>query len=87
MTGTKTHQKLEGSRREVWIGTAQKTTGGLEKSDLIKVGGRLKSKSKSLLSKERFQSRTKSRSRSRSRSRSTSIPIGRRDSKNTKSKK
>tara|TARA_B100001094_G_scaffold325480_1_gene379886 strand:- start:5885 stop:6166 length:282 start_codon:yes stop_codon:yes gene_type:complete len=33
-----------GSRRQVWNGTADKTTGGLTKKDLILVNGRIKSK-------------------------------------------
>ena len=33
-----------GSRRQVWNGTVDKTTGGLTKKDLIMVNGRLRSK-------------------------------------------
>tara|TARA_A100001037_G_scaffold8655_1_gene8470 strand:+ start:13664 stop:13936 length:273 start_codon:yes stop_codon:yes gene_type:complete len=33
-----------GSRRQVWNGTANKTTGGLTKQDLVWIDGRIKSK-------------------------------------------
>ena len=33
-----------GSRRQVWNGTADKTSGGLYKKDLVKKNGRLRSK-------------------------------------------
>ena len=36
--------KTNGSRAEVWHGTAKKTKGGLTKKDLFKKKGRIKSK-------------------------------------------
>jgi hypothetical protein len=49
----KTFDMNEGSRAQVWHGTAYKTPGtpGLKKSDLIMVRGRIKSKRKSALAK------------------------------------
>jgi hypothetical protein len=41
-----------GSRSQVWHGTAKRTSGGLTKSELIKVRGRIKSRSKHLSAKK-----------------------------------
>jgi len=41
------YKKHYGSYREVWSGTAYKTTGGLKKKDLMKRKGRIVSKKKS----------------------------------------
>lgn len=41
-----------GTRRQVWLGTAKKTSGGLRKNDLFKKGGRIKSVKVSKIAKE-----------------------------------
>ncbi len=41
-----------GSRRQVWNGTAKRTSGGLTKSELIMVRGRIKSRSKHISAKK-----------------------------------
>ena len=49
--GSHTYDKLEGSRAQVWHGTAYKTSGDLKKSDLKMHNGRIVSKKKSELAK------------------------------------
>ena len=49
--GSHTYDMLEGSRAQVWHGTAYKTAGGLKKVDLKMHNGRLVSKKKSELAK------------------------------------
>jgi hypothetical protein len=44
-----------GSRRQVWNGTAKKTSGGLTKSDLIMSHGRIVSKSKHVSAKKEMR--------------------------------
>ena len=44
-----------GSRRQVWNGTAKKTSGGLTKSDLIMSHGRIVSKSKHFSAKKEMR--------------------------------
>ena len=44
-----------GSRRQVWNGTAKKTSGGLTKSDLIMSNGRIVSKSKHFSAKKEMR--------------------------------
>ena len=52
----KMHKMKIGSKRQVWNGTAEKTSGGLRKSDLIKnTRGRIVSKRKSELGRKRFK--------------------------------
>lgn len=46
-----TYELLEGSRAQVWHGTAYKTTGGLHKGHLVMHRGRIVSKKKSELAK------------------------------------
>ena len=41
-----------GSRRQVWSGTAKKTSGGLTKKDLFKKKGRIRSKKASRKAKQ-----------------------------------
>ena len=41
-----------GSRAQVWNGNAKKTTGGLEKKDLLKKNGRIRSKKASRSAKK-----------------------------------
>jgi len=41
-----------GSRAQVWNGTAKKTSGGLEKKDLMKKNGRIRSKKASRSAKK-----------------------------------
>ena len=51
-----THEKTEGSRAEVWHGTAKKTSGGLLKSDLMKTkAGRIVSKKKHFSAKKEMR--------------------------------
>ncbi len=49
--GNSTYDKLEGSRAQVWHGTAYKTSGNLKKNDLKMHNGRIVSKKKSELAK------------------------------------
>ena len=49
--GSHTYAMLEGSRAQVWHGTAYKTSGGLKKADLKMHNGRIVSKKKSELAK------------------------------------
>tara|TARA_R110002074_G_scaffold5054_1_gene24878 strand:+ start:51 stop:386 length:336 start_codon:yes stop_codon:yes gene_type:complete len=49
--GSHTYAMLEGSRAQVWHGTAYKTAGGLKKVDLKMHNGRLVSKKKSELAR------------------------------------
>jgi len=49
--GGHTYELLEGSRAQVWHGTAYKTAGGLKKADLIMHRGRIVSKRKSAIAK------------------------------------
>ena len=49
--GNKTYDMLEGSRAQVWHGTAHETAGGLKKSDIKMHNGRLVSRKKSELAK------------------------------------
>ena len=44
-----------GSRRQVWNGTAKKTSGGLTKSDLMMSHGRIVSKSKHFSAKKEMR--------------------------------
>ena len=44
-----------GSRRQVWNGTAKKTSGGLTRSDLIMSHGRIVSKSKHFSAKKEMR--------------------------------
>lgn len=46
--------KKIGSRREVWNGTAEKTSGGLHKHQLMKKKGRIISKRKHALGKRNY---------------------------------
>ena len=49
--GVHTYELLEGSRAQVWHGTAYKTAGGLNKGDLMMHRGRIVSKKKSAIAK------------------------------------
>jgi hypothetical protein len=49
--GSHNYEKLEGSRAQVWHGTAYKTPGGLKKDELKMHRGRIISKKKSELAK------------------------------------
>ena len=49
--GSQTYDMLEGSRAQVWHGTAHQTSGGLKKVDLKMDGGRIVSKRKSEIAK------------------------------------
>jgi hypothetical protein len=49
--GAQKYDMLEGSRAQVWHGTAYQTPGGLKKSDLKMVNGHIVSKKKSELAK------------------------------------
>lgn len=49
--GNNKYDLLEGSRAQVWHGTAYKTAGGLKKHELIMNHGRIVSKKKSELAK------------------------------------
>ena len=50
-----THKINVGSRRQVWNGTAKKTSGGLTKSDLVMSHGRIVSKSKHISAKKEMR--------------------------------
>ena len=50
-----THKVNVGSRRQVWNGTAKKTSGGLTKSDLVMSHGRIVSKSKHISAKKEMR--------------------------------
>ena len=49
--GNQKYDMLDGSRAQVWHGTAYQTPGGLKKSDLKMANGRLVSRKKSELAK------------------------------------
>jgi hypothetical protein len=49
------YQTLEGTRAQVWHGTAYKTSGGLKKDDLIQNKGRIVSKSKHQTAKKEMR--------------------------------
>ena len=49
--GNQKYEKLEGSRAQVWHGTAHETAGGLKKSDLKMHNGHIVSRKKSELAK------------------------------------
>jgi len=49
--GNQKYDMLEGSRAQVWHGTAHQTPGGLKKSDIKMANGRLVSRKKSELAK------------------------------------
>lgn len=49
--GNQTYDMLEGSRAQVWHGTAHQTSGGLKKVDLKMHNGRIVSRKKSELAK------------------------------------
>jgi hypothetical protein len=49
--GSQTYDMLEGSRAQVWHGTAHQTSGGLKKVDLKMHRGRIVSKRKSEIAK------------------------------------
>ena len=49
--GSHNYAILEGSRAQVWHGTAYKTSGGLRKDDLMMHRGRIVSKRKSAIAK------------------------------------
>ena len=49
--GSHTYEKLEGSRAQVWHGTAYKTSGNLKKGDLKMHNGHIVSKRKSELAR------------------------------------
>ena len=49
--GSSSYEKLEGSRAQVWHGTAYKTAGGLKKGELKMHNGRIVSKKKSELAR------------------------------------
>jgi hypothetical protein len=49
--GNQKYDILEGSRAQVWHGTAHQTPGGLKKSDIKMANGRLVSRKKSELAK------------------------------------
>lgn len=53
-SATRKHKRVVGSRAMVYHGTAQKTSGGLKKADLMKHNGRIVSKVKHALGKKLY---------------------------------
>ena len=50
------HKMIEGTKAQVWHGTAQRTSGGLKKNDLMQLkDGRIVSKKKHLAGKRTFK--------------------------------